>query len=92
MLFVICNRRKIKILVACILMVLCRLYAVLIDHPSFVNLLTSKMDKPNYAEWNFSLLSIGPVYLRFKGCWVVFFVFGLNSILFDQSLLHKFRI
>ena len=52
MLFVICNQRKMKLLVSCNLMVLCCLYTVLIDHPSFVNLLTSKIDKPDYAEWN----------------------------------------
>ena len=28
-----------------------------------------------YAQWNFPLSSIGPVQFRFKGCWVIFFIF-----------------
>ena len=30
---------------------------------------------PFSDQWNFPHLSIGPVYLRFKGCWVVFIIF-----------------
>ena len=30
--------------------------------------------QPILAEWNFPLLSIGPVHFCFKGCWVVFFI------------------
>ena len=30
---------------------------------------------PIFAEWNFPLLSIGPVHFRCKGCRVVFFLF-----------------
>ena len=33
---------------------------------------------PIYVEWSFPLLSIGPVQFRFKGCWMVFFIFIQN--------------
>ena len=32
-------------------------------------------NSPIYAEWNYPLLSIGPVPFHFKGCWVVFLIF-----------------
>ena len=40
----------------------------------------------NLGEWQFPLfiLSIGPVYFRFKGFWVVFFIF--IQILIDHSV------
>ena len=35
----------------------------------------NKNFKPINAEWNFPPLLIVPIHFRFKGCWVVFFIF-----------------
>ena len=36
------------------------------------------LHQPNYAEWNFPSLSIGPVHFQFKGCRIVVFLFYSN--------------
>ena len=41
------------------------------------------------AEWNFPLLAIGPVYYRFKCCWVVVFIF--IQILIEHPVSKQWR-
>ena len=42
-----------------------------------------------YTERNFPLLSIGPVYFHFKGCWVVLLIF--IKILIEHSVSKQQR-
>ena len=60
-------------------------FAIIVIIVVIISIVVAVLVEPFYTEWKIPLLSIGSVHFRFKGCWVVVFIF----FIFDKTLCKQ---